>query len=616
LSIGARMKFGRMHALMIVTYVALSLAYEATFPQPTLAQTAPRVPRSPVPKLPQRPKLVVVLVVDQMRADYVEKFRSQWTAGLKRLVEEGAWFRDAAYPYADTETCVGHSTISTGAFPATHGMISNEWWDRDFDNGKDENGNPKDKGRRLPCTYDATVSDTAYGGLSTSGKDSGARIAVPTLSDELRFQLQGSRVVTFSLKARAAIALAGHRADAATWFDSKTGAWATSSAYGSMPFVEDFARAHPVKEDYGKTWALQLPASNYLYDDRAYGSVPPDGWGPELPHSLSGSMGKDGSTGPDPAFYQQWSTSPFSDAYLERLAEASVDSLGLGQGGGTDFLGVALSALDYVGHAYGPRSHEVQDLLIRLDATIGKLLAHLDRKVGPGKYNVALTGDHGVAPIPEDIQRSGLDAGWVSAPEVQSQIENALAAFHYPEHPVASVGGSNIYLAPGVFDRLLSDRPAIDAVKKAVLGASGVESVFLSTEVQNRPATMSPSLRALAAGYFPGRSGDILITPKPYWEFSYWGKGEKKTTGTVHGGPYYYDQHVPILLMGLGIQPGEYRGEVTPADIAPTLASLCGVTLSTRDGRPLIQALSQALSKPEASYPTPRAPASTAPAKP
>jgi predicted AlkP superfamily pyrophosphatase or phosphodiesterase len=606
------MKFALMRRRTIMNCAALVLVTAASFAQPTLAQTVPRVPRGPVAKLPQRPKLVVILVVDQMRADYVEKFRSQWTAGLKRLVDEGAWFRDAAYPYADTETCVGHSTVSTGAFPATHGMISNEWWDRDFDNGKDENGNQKEKGRRLPCTYDPAVSDTAYGGLTTSGKDSAARLAVPTLSDELRFQLQGSRVVTFSLKARAAIALAGHRADAATWFDSRTGAWATSSAYGSMPFVDEFARAHPVKEDYGKTWALQLPVSNYLYDDRAFGAVPPDGWGPELPHSLSGSIGKDGSSGPDPSFYRQWSTSPFSDAYLERLAEASVDSLGLGQGGGTDFLGIALSALDYVGHAYGPRSHEVQDLLIRLDATIGRLLAHLDRKVGPGKYTVALTGDHGVAPIPEDIQRSGLDAGWLSPPEVQSQIESALAAFHYPEHPVANASGSNIYLSPGVFDRLLSDRPAIDAVKKAVLAAAGVESVFLSTEVQNRPATLSPSLRALAAGYFPGRSGDILVTPKPYWEFSSWGKGEKKTTGTVHGGPYYYDQHVPILLMGLGIQPGEYRGEVTPADIAPTLAALCGVSLSTHDGRPLVQALS----RPEASHRTPRVPASTAPAKP
>jgi predicted AlkP superfamily pyrophosphatase or phosphodiesterase len=583
---------------MIMSYAALLVLTMAAMlaPQSRAQGTAPA--SHDALKAPERPKLVVLLVVDQMRADYVDKFRGQWTGGLKRLIEQGAWFRDAAYPYADTETCVGHSTISTGAFPATHGMISNEWWDRDFDNGKDENGNEKEKGKRLPCTYDPKVSDSAYGGLTTSGKDSAARLAVPTLSDELRFQLGASRVVTFSLKARAAIALAGHKADAATWFDSKTGAWATSNAYGSMPFVDDFARAHPVKEDYGKTWARQLPIWNYMYDESAYGAVPPDGWGPALPHSLSGSIGKDGSTGPDPAFYQQWSASPFSDAYLERLAEASVDSLGLGQGGGTDLLGIGFSALDYAGHAYGPRSHEVQDILIHLDTTLGTLLGHLDRKVGAGKYVVALSADHGVAPVPEDMQRSGLDAGWLSGVEVQSQIESALAALHYPEHGVANVSGSNVYFAPGVFDRLLQDPSAIAAVKKAILGVTGVDSAFLSTEVRDRPATMSPKRSATAASYFPGRSGDILIVPKPYWEFAYWGfaywgKDEKKKTGTVHGTPYYYDQHVPILLMGHGIQQGEYHGEVTPADIAPTLASLCGITLAPRDGHVLAQALSK-----------------------
>src|SRR6267378_7262855 len=164
--------------------------------------------KSPAPnpsKIPLRPKLVVLLVVDQMRADYVEKFHGQWTGGLKRLVEEGAWFRDAAYPYATTETCVGHATISTGAQPATHGMIANAWWDRE-------------QQKMVTCTADPKVKNGGYAGASVKGGDSAWRMEVPAFAEELKFQTGGAtRVVTFSLKARAAITMAGHKADAVTW---------------------------------------------------------------------------------------------------------------------------------------------------------------------------------------------------------------------------------------------------------------------------------------------------------------------------------------------------------------------------------------------------------------
>src|SRR5579859_3072649 len=226
--------------------LAVLLALLETFPAFTGAQaTSPRATNSP-----QRPKLVVLLVVDQMRADYVDKFRFQWTGGLKRLVDEGAWFRDAAYPYAATETCVGHSTISTGAFPATHGMVANAWWDRESQ-------------KVVTCTADPNVKNSGYAGISVKGGDSAWRMLVPAFAEELKFQAGGTaRVVTFSLKARSAITLAGHKADAATWFDPAEGAWETSSTYPTAQFVEDYAKAHPVKEDYGKTWALALPKSD------------------------------------------------------------------------------------------------------------------------------------------------------------------------------------------------------------------------------------------------------------------------------------------------------------------------------------------------------------------
>src|SRR5216683_1551142 len=338
---------------------ATLLALFAIF-QPLAAAQA-KTPAANSAKSPAKPKLVVLLVVDQMRADYVDKFLPQWTGGLKRLVEEGAWFRDAAYPYAATETCVGHATISTGAFPSTHGMISNEWFDRELQ-------------KTVACTDDSKVKNLGYAGASVTGGNSASKMLVPAFADELKFQTGGgTRVVTFSLKARAAITMGGRLGSAVTWFDADVGAWTTSSAYPVAAFVEEFAKAHPAAADYGKTWAPMLPASAYLYDATATGAGPPAGLGAAFPHPL---RGKPDSTGPDPVFYCQWETSPYADTYLTRIAETAVDKLELGARAGTDFLAVSYSSVDYVGHAFGPRSWEIQDVLVRLDQDLAELFAH------------------------------------------------------------------------------------------------------------------------------------------------------------------------------------------------------------------------------------------------
>jgi len=558
-----------------------------------LARAQGAIPAASAAKSADRPKLVVLLVVDQMRADYVDKFRFQWTGGLKRLVAEGAWFRDAAYPYADTETCVGHATISTGAFPASHGMIANAWWDR-----KEQ--------KLVTCTSDPdpNVKNIGYAGTSPKGADTAWRMAVPAFAEELKFQTGDvTRIVTFSLKARAALTLAGHKADAATWFDS--GAWVTSSPYLVQPFIEEQVKAHPPKESYGTTWALALPEDSYLYGEKALGAVAPEGWDLTFPHPL---RAKTGNGEPDAAFYGQWGSSPYADTALTRLAEKAVDALHLGKAGQTDFLAVGYSTVDYVGHAFGPRSREIQDILIRLDKDIGGLLAHLDQKVGRANYIVALTSDHGVAPVPEDMQTTGVNAGRLRLPEVQDKIEKALAALGYPKPAVALVNGSDIYFAPGVYDKLRHDPGGIEAVREAALSEPGVAAVFRAEELIDRPATQSPLRRALALNYFPGRSGDLFLVPKPYWVTENTPPGQPRLSATGHSVPYNYDQHVPVLLMGFGIQPGEYFQAVTPADIAPTLAALCGITLATRDAR----ILSEALKTPAATRPvTARATKST-----
>ena len=228
-----------MRSAGIVTFSALFLFAGITHAQTSkVSPSATKTVAKPVqaaPATPSRPKLVVVIVVDQMRADYIDKFRSHWNGGFKRLVDKGAWFREAAYPYAATETCVGHATISTGSVPASHGIVANAWWDRESQ-------------KMITCTTDPKAANAGYAGAKTKDGDSAWRLRVPAFADELRFQGNpGTRVVTFSLKARSAIMLGGHKADGATWTDN--GGLVTSNAFGTLPFLEGFAKAHPIKQD-------------------------------------------------------------------------------------------------------------------------------------------------------------------------------------------------------------------------------------------------------------------------------------------------------------------------------------------------------------------------------
>jgi len=325
-----------------------------------------------------------------------------------------------------------------------------------------------------------------------------------------------------------------------------------------------------------------------LYGETAVGARALDGWTTTLPHAL---RGKEGSAVPDAAFYEQWATSPFADTYLTKLAEAAVDSLGLGKSGTTDFLGVSYSSVDYVGHTFGPRSWEIQDILVRLDQDLGEFFGFLDKKVGAGNYVVALSADHGVAPIPVDMQKTGVDAGVLSLPELQARIEKALEPLNYTKPVVARMAGNEVYFSEGVYGRLKADPAAMKVVLDAISTMPGVAAVYRAEELGNGTTPIAQTRKAAVLSYFAGRSGDLYVLQKPYWLMDSSPEGSKRVTGTGHGTPYNYDQHVPVFFMGFGIQPGEYFEPATPADIAPTLAALTGITLATRDGRVLAEAL-------------------------
>ncbi len=522
---------------------------------------------------PRRPQLIVLLMLDQFRGDYVDKFQGQWSAGLRRLVTQGAWFRQADYPYFNTVTCAGHASVSTGALPSAHGMILNGWWDRDAK-------------KTVTCTEDERATAISYGKAVTGVGDSAAKMRVATLADELRAQLSpAGRTIAFSLKARAAVTLGGQHPDAIAWFDD-SGAWVTSTAFSKQPIPEvaAFISRHPVDDDFGKVWTRTLAPNAYFFEDPAVGIRTAKGMTPSFPHALRGE-----SSTPDDTFYDQWQSSPLADEYLERMAVDVASRMKLGSvQGHTDMVAISFSTLDKVGHDYGPNSHEIQDVLVRLDRTLGELFSGLDRLVGAGKYTVALTADHGVAPIPERAIAEGLDAGRISAEAIVTAIETSLSKRFGPGKFVSRVMNSEAYLEPGVYERLQADTASVEAVREAVGAVPGVLSLYTRTDVAANRFDDDPLGRRLARGYFPGRSGDLMIVPRPYWMV--------QAAGTSHGTGHGYDTRVPILLMGAGIAKGEYLTPASPTDVAPTLAFLAGVTLSRAQGRVLAEAIAPPIS--------------------
>ena len=586
----------------------------------------------PEPAAQTTPKLVVMLVVDQMRADYLTRFDHHWNAGFRTLLRDGMVFDNANYPYLLTVTCAGHATIGTGSLPRTHGMISNGWWHRDE--------------RRTPeCTADPDVKAVTYGAPVTTGS-SPKRLLVPTLADELRGQKPGARVVSLSLKSRGAITLAGRAADAIVWFDDPAGTFATSTAYSQVPVpeVKRFIDANPHARDFGRTWTLVGPPESYVYRDAGIGERPPAPWTALFPHAIvapaaraggpapaapaaaaagaargraagsapaapvdgaptvgsngtapanaAATQGSTGAAAPAPAaaagqplaaatnvnLSGLWQSTPYADSYLARMAISLMDSFKLGRRDTTDFLSVSFSTLDDVGHAFGPESREVEDVLRHLDRTLGEVIQALDAQVGRGNYVLAFSADHGVAPF------AGLGRGGrIHNEDVRDRIDETLAVELGPLAQgsyVDAISSGYIYLAPGIADRLKAKPGAMDAVERGIEEMPGVAQLLRADQISE--ASRDRAVRAAALSYVPDRAGDLLIVVKEYWSLL-----GRATNIANHGTMYGYDTQVPMIFFGGGIKPGHSGAGVTPADIAPTLAGFAGVTMTKADGRAL-----------------------------
>jgi hypothetical protein len=384
-------------------------------------------------------------------------------------------------------------------------------------------------------------------------------------------------VVSISIKPRAAIMMAGQAGDAVVWY-SPEGGPTTSAAYAARPidFVSKFARHNPTPRELTGEWRRLLPDDAYVHEDDGPGEDPPGQWATTFPHPLT-------QTRTDGQIMSYWQSTPNADDWLGRLAMTAVDELKLGRSG-PDYLAVSFSTLDSTGHGFGPDSHEVQDVLLRLDRTLGELLDHLDKRVGKGRYVVAVTGDHGVAPLPQRTRSLREDGGRINLKALTVELDAALSARWGKAAYVSKISYTDIYFAKGVAARLDQDAAALAEVVRIVAATPGVARAVTRAELA-APETADDhfAVKALRRSMVPDRSGDLFLVPKPNWITN--------AEGTTHGSPHAYDREVPVVFYGAGIKPGRYAGEASPADIVPTLATLVGVRMPKTDGRVLQDAL-------------------------
>lgn len=537
----------------------------------------------------KRPRLVLLIVVDQFRYDYLERFNDLFVPnGLKRLMRDGASWTEANYDHMPTYTAPGHATLMTGAWPAETGIVGNDWPDRD-------------SGRFVSSVTD--TSATVLGGPEGEVAASPRRLMASTLGDELRLQTNDrSKVIGISVKDRSAILPAGRHANAAYWFNQRNGRMVSSNYYfNQLPaWVQTFNDARPADKYYGARWERLLPESEYLkragMDSPIWeniGSV--NGDTNAFPHTITG-----GASAPGTNFYLALDFSPFSNDLILSFTQEAITKERLGEDEDVDVLAVSFSANDYVGHRYGPYSQEAMDITLRVDRTIGALLDFVNARVGLQNTLVAFTADHGVAPIPEHANALGLPGGRVKGEDVLRAMRLGISARYNPKNiqpdPTADYVqkfgdrdgfyNGNLYFNPIALKRDGINNEELERTAcEAAMTVPGISRCLTRTQLQSGAISpQDPLARRVLHGFYPRRSGDVVVI---YEAFKYLDSGFITAT---HGSPYSYDTHVPLIIMGAGMMPGQYMQDATPADIAPTLASILGVqSPSNAVGRILIE---------------------------
>jgi predicted AlkP superfamily pyrophosphatase or phosphodiesterase len=500
---------------------------------------------------PQRPRLVVVIVIDQLRPDYLQRFRGHFgNRGFNLLLQRGVSFSEARHLHAATLTCPGHATVLTGSHANVNGIISNVWYDAATN-------------RAVNCAADASVTVI---GAQMEGR-SPRNLIDSTIGDELRLATNGrGKVVTVAGKDRSAIMLGGHRANGAYWMEDTL--FVTSTYYmKALPrWVEQFNASGAVSAYTGRSWDRLLPRAAYaaLGRDNAEGEEGDVNSSRTFPHRLGeSSSGK---------FVKAFEASPYQNEVIADFAMRAVTEEELGLDEVPDLLAIGFSANDLIGHAYGPDSHEVMDATVRTDRLLQRFFGFLDSKVGLRNIVIVLTADHGVAPLPERVNRlnSGAGASRLDPAVLATAAETALRA-RFGDPPgaswIARLAQPWIYLNLGALEQ--KGHSIAEAERVAQAGIMRVAEVSLSLTATQLRQPRNPAVPSAAAfSFFPSRSGNIYYELKPYVV-----PGSARA-GTTHGSPWSYDAQVPLLWFGASIKPGVHHGAASVADIAPTLSAL------------------------------------------
>ncbi len=497
-----------------------------------------------------RPKLVVVIVIDQFRGDYLERYRDQFgEGGFRVFLDRGAYFTDCNYDYANTRTAPGHATLFTGSYTSGHGIVANEWWD------------PQKK-KRVTSVEDDTTNIVGHTGVGASPHN----LMSDTLGDELKMATGGkARVFAISLKDRAAILPAGFSGDAAYWIDPKSGDWITSTYYRpDLPeWVRNFNGGHRAEKYLNREWKDS--------DGNVLGSTAP-------------RSGKDGTPA---GFYQVVGSTPFANDYQLEFAKELVLYEKLGAGSVTDLLVISLSANDILGHQVGPDSPQMRSMALELDRSLAEFFGFLGHQIGMANVWMALSADHGVAPLPEFAKTLRLPAANLDAQGLRDQI-NSLLAKKYAKKAdyVLDLDYPLAWLSADAFAGLSSGHRESDAETDVgeAMKQVGLAGYFTKSELARGETPATESGRRYAHSYSPEGGWYVMGVPIPF--------NVGTTKGTDHATPFSYDTHVPLAFYGLAFQPGIYRTQAEPVDLAVTLASLLGINAPAQaTGRVLTEAL-------------------------
>ncbi len=529
-----------------------------------------RTPAAPADQRPATPALVVIISLDQYRADYIERFREHYgPGGFNLFMEHGAYFVDCHYRHSQTKTAPGHAVIGTGVHANLHGIIANDWIDRHTFESVSNVGDPGVQIVGLPPSRLRLP-----GALNPQQGRSPKNLLVPTLADQFKLDRGGRpKVIGIANKDRAAILMTGHLADAAYFMVEQRMVSSTYYLPELPAWVRAWNEARKVEGYFGKVWDRVLPEAAYAVagPDDAPGEFTGHHLGRTLPKTIDG-----GGSAPGPEYFAAFDNTPFKSEVLADFAREAIVHENLGGRGVTDILCVGFSAPDTIGHGYGPDSHEVMDNAVRTDRILAELFAFMDRRVGLENCTLVLTSDHGVAPTPERIQATGrpLPAGRVRLQEAVDAVEAALnAAFG----PLAEQGrwlvrdDTTLLFHPAALaEKQLTRKDVEETARDALLRLPYVQAAYTRTDLENGLVQGELGGR-MALSFNRERSGDVLFQLKPFY-FPH------RSSGSNHGTPYNYDTHVPLLWYGVGVTPGVRTERVGVDDLVPTLARILGIT--------------------------------------